>query len=262
MIKLQRISDKPILEPIPEHNWESKAVFNCGVYYDGTKVHMLYRASDSWDKTKMVSSLGYAESIDGINFKRKDTPVYQGQGKQEARGCEDPRITKIDNVFYILYTAYSGRETKIAYATTKDFINFERKGILLDDVDNKDAALFPEKIKGKYMLLHRRMPYIWVGQSHDLAEWTDHNIIMETRSEGWEDFKIGIAGPPIKTGSGWLLFYHAADHNKVYRLGVALLDPEDPSRLIKRQIQPILEPELEWEKKGWIPDVVFSCGAV
>jgi len=262
MLKLKRCFDKPVLEPIKEHPWEAAAVFNCGVYYDGELVHMLYRASDTRDKSKFISSFGYAVSKDGFNFYRLDKPVYTGEGEQETRGCEDPRITKLDDTFYILYTGYSGKDTKICMATTKNFITYKRWGVIFEDVDNKDAALFPEKINDKYVLLHRRMPHIWVGFGDDLRNWAGHKIIMQTIPDSWEDYKIGIAGPPLKTEFGWLLFYHAADHNKVYRLGVALLDLNDPSKVLKRQKEPILEPELKWEKEGWVPNVVFSCGAI
>lgn len=121
---------------------------------------------------------------------------------------------------------------------------------------------FYPKNNGKYVLFHRRMPDIWIAYSDDLVNWYNHKIIMSPKSHTWESKKIGIAGPPIKREDGWLLIYHGVDNNNVYRLGVALLDLKDPSKVIARQKEPILEPELDWEINGLVPNVVFSCGAV
>ncbi len=263
MIKLQRILDKPILTPVKEHKWESAAVLNPGVFYDGELVHMLYRATSTWDSKTTVSQFGYAVSKDGINFYRFDKPVYEkSDAPEETRGVEDPRITLIDNTFYILYTGYSGKNYQICGASTKNFITYKRLGIVLQEDYNKDAAFFPGKINNKYVLLHRRMPNIWIAFSDDMKNWENHTIIMETIPNSWEEEKIGIAGTPIKTEKGWLLFYHAVDKNHTYRLGIAMLDLNNPTKVLMRQSEPILEPELSWEKDGWIKNVVFSCGAI
>lgn len=272
MFKLQRIQDEPILQPIPANTWEGAATFNCGVVYDQGLFQMLYRASDRdfealkhdypRQDLKSTSALGYAASEDGINFWRLDRPVFQGQGPQEAWGVEDPRLTKIEDHFYMLYTSFGGRswdDHRISLARSENLINWERMGVLLDE-PNKDAALFEKKIKGRYLLFHRREPHIWVAFSRDLKTWQDHQIIMSPIPGTWESLKIGIAGPPFLIDDGILMLYHAVDQNRVYRLGAALLDPEDPTRVIARQKEPILEPELEWEKHGFVPNVVFSNG--
>lgn len=261
-MKLKRHSQEPILSPIKEHTWESVSVFNCSVVYDGELFHMLYRAADSADKKKFISSFGYAVSKDGFNFMRLDKPVFQGEGEQEKRGCEDPRITKFHDKYYIIYSGYSGYDVRICMATTKNFITYERQGVFFDDKDNKDAALFPDKVKGKYVLLHRRMPNIWLSFSDDLIKWEDHILLMEIIPDSWQSYKIGINGPPLKTESGWLLFYHGVDNEKNYRLGAALLDLNNPAKVLKRYEHPILEPELQWEKQGVVSNVVFSCCAI
>ncbi|MBN1898084.1 MAG: glycosidase [Spirochaetes bacterium] len=268
-MELTRISKKPILAPVPYHDWEKAATFNCGAVCDGNGlVHMIYRAVNTMDPGTIVSSLGYAVSEDGINFFRLDKPVFTGQGDQEKAGCEDPRITKIDEEYFMVYVAYSGKygadfhDTKICMASTKNFIQWKRHGVILDERDNKDAALFPEKINGKYTLLHRRKPHIWITYSDNFHNWQGHTIIMKTIEGSWESQKIGIAGPPHRTEKGWLLFYHAMDEKNTYRLGVALLDLNDPSQVLIRQKEPVLEPELNWELKGLVPNVVFSCGSV
>lgn len=272
MFKLRRLSKKPILTPIREHKWEKHAVFNAAVIYENDKFHLFYRASDNdfkldtkipEERHKFVSSIGYAKSDDGIHFERFPYPVIEGKGEQESWGVEDPRITKIDDRYYILYTAFGGRnwdDIRITMMESKDLKKFENKKVILDE-PNKDAALLPEKVDGKYFLFHRRLPHIWTAVSHDLQTWHDHRIILKTREGKWDCQKIGIAGPPLKINDGWLLIYHGVDNDNIYRLGAALLDADDPNKVIAIQDEPILEPELDWEVNGLVPNVVFSCGA-
>jgi predicted GH43/DUF377 family glycosyl hydrolase len=127
---------------------------------------------------------------------------------------------------------------------------------------NKDAALFPEKIRGRYCMLHRREPDIWLAYSDDLLHWDDHQVVMRPRPGAWDAVKIGANGPPLKTDAGWLFLYHGFAEDKAYKLGVALLDAADPTVVLKRQWEPILEPGEEWERYGDTPNVVFSCGQV
>ena len=273
MFRLERLKDKPILTSIEKHEWEKAAVFNAATIYEDGKVHLFYRASNNKfildtekpeSKNKFVSSIGYAVSEDGIHFQRFDKPVLVGETPQEAWGVEDPRITKLDGKYYMLYTGFGGRDWldfRISMAWSEDLKNWEGHRVVLDE-PNKDAALLPEKINGKYVLFHRRMPDIWIACSEDLVNWYDHKIIMSPRKGWWDSKKIGIAGTPLKMEDGWLLIYHGVDENNVYRLGAALLDLKDPSKVIARQEEPILEPELPWEKEGLVPNVVFSCGAV
>ncbi|GAG85767.1 unnamed protein product, partial [marine sediment metagenome] len=257
---------QPILLPKKEHPWEAAAVFNCAAIYDNGLVHMIYRAADIAPNGKeglYINCLGYAVSKDGIHFNRLEQPILFNDVEQEARGPEDPRIVKIGDTFYMMYTGYGGRfpeDFRICLATSKNLIDWERQGIVLDE-PNKDASLFPEKIKDKYVMFHRREPDIWIAYSDDLKTWYDHKIIMKPIPDSdWEYNKIGIAGPPIKTEQGWFLIYHGTSNEKDYCLGAALLDLDDPSKVLARQAEPILEPELDWEVNGYIPKVVFSCG--
>ena len=264
-MKLKRFSENPILKPIKKNKWEGGAVFNCAAVFDGKRVHLLYRAIGEYDI--YISSLGYAVSKDGFNFQRHDKPVFEPRENYERFGCEDPRITQIDGTFYVTYTAlsnraWSGKGNRVALASTMDFQSFERYGIILPDMENKDAVIFPEKVSGKYVMFHRIMPDIWIGYSDNLKEWYGHKIVMRPREGLWDCKKIGAGPPPIKTEKGWLLFYHGVDEKRVYRLGVALFDLNDPSRLIARQEGPILEPEEPWELEGDVPTVVFNCGAI
>ncbi len=264
-MKLKRLSEKPVLLPKKENGWEAAAVFNAAAVYDNGLIHLIYRATDIPPNDKegpFVSSLGYAVSSDGLTFSRLDRPVMSNDIPEESRGPEDPRIVKIGDTYYMLYTGYNGVDYKICMATSKNLVKWERRGVVLDE-RNKDASLFPEKIEGKYVMFHRREPDIWLAYSDDLKKWYRHRSIISPRAESdWESGKVGIAGPPIKTEEGWLLIYHGTNPKKGYSLGIALLDLKDPSRVIARQKEPILTPELEWEVNGWVPRVVFSCGQV
>jgi len=268
MIKLKRLSDKPILSPKKHNSWEAGTVFNCAAIYDNGLVHLIYRATDiasNEDDGQYINSLGYAVSRDGINFNRLEEPILINDVPQELRGPEDPRIVKLGDTFYMMYTGYGGRfegDWRICLASSQNLIDWQRHGVMLDE-PNKDASLFPEKINGQYVMLHRRPPDIWLAYSDDLSRWDNHTLVMETDpGSSWESEKIGIAGPPIKTEAGWLLIYHGVSQNNQYSLGVAMLDLEDPSKVIARQAGPILEPELDWEINGCVPNVIFSCGQV
>ena len=264
-MKLTRYKGNPILKPREENAWESKAVFNCAAASGNGKVHLLYRAIGEYEK--YISRLGYAVSEDGFNFKRFDEPVFEPKESYEPHGCEDPRLTRIGDTFYMTYTAmskraFSGSGNRVALASTKDFKTFQRYGVILPDMEDKNAVLFPEKINGKYVMFHRIMPDILIAYSDNLTQWDGHEVIMRTRENSWDCAKIGAGAPPLKTEKGWLMFYHGVDDKKVYRLGVALFDLKEPAKLIARQDEPILEPVEEYELNGDVPNVVFVCGVV
>jgi len=276
-MKLKRYSKNPILKPT-KNWWENSSVFNAGVVMDKGKVKILYRAIGEDN----ISRFGYAESLDGFLItKRLPLPAYESniQNPYERIGCEDPRITKIDDTFYITYCASSlypaiapkpkgiigaPFRCRIAMLSTEDFKTFKHYGVVLSKLDDKNAVLFPEKIGGNYVMLHRIFPDIWIAYSKDLRHWTGHEKIM-SRKEPWEFSKIGAGSPPIKTQKGWLEFYHAADKDNVYRLGIVVFALDDPEKIIYRSKEPILEPEMPYEKRGivsYAPKVVFTCGAV
>ncbi len=268
MIKLKRISAIPILSPIPDHAWEAAAVFNCGAVYHNGLVHMIYRAtniSPNGLDGKYINNFGYAVSKDGIEFNRLSNPILINDTPQELRGPEDPRIVKIKDTFYMMYTGYGGRfngDYKICLATSQNLIDWKRHGVMLDE-PNKDASLLPEKIDGQYVMFHRRAPDIWLAYSDDLHNWKNHRVVMKVIPEStWQNEKIGIAGPPFRTDEGWFLIYHGVGKNGRYSLGAALLDLEHPEKVITRQTEPILEPQLDWERNGFVPNVVFSCGQI
>ena len=303
-MKLKRYEKNPVLEP--SDDWESKAVFNPAAFYWNDKVYMLYRAIGEYDK--YISRIGCAISKDGFNFERLGNPVFEPKEDYEKWGVEDPRTTFIDDELYMTYVALSKRSGPPRAMFGRLGISGDRakemlaeRGIPrialasmdpahLDDPDNlskhfyrhgyitpanvyqRDAVLFPEKIDGKYIMLHRPrnwigpnygtdLPSIWIAHSKDLKKWHGHKIVMHPEQK-WEEEKIGTGPPPIKTEKGWLLIYHGVDEEHKYRAGAAILALDDPSRVIKRFPDPILEPEKNYEKNGDVPNVVFPEGAV
>lgn len=283
-MQLERYEGNPILKPNPENWWESYTVFNPGAVLKDGKVYLLYRAVG--EHKQYISRLGLAISGDGFNFERVSTkPVFEPGRAYDRWACEDPRITELEGEIYITYVALSkpaltsGKLSYTALLSTKDFRNFKRFGLITSrKVDDRDTVLFSEKIKGKYAMLHRPqectnsgLDYwewktgdpssIWLAFSKDIKRWGMGQVLMKPQEE-WEQRKIGIGPPPIKTTNGWLLIYHGVDKNFVYRAGAALLDLNDPTKVIGRLSYPILEPEEDYEKIGDVPNVVFPCGAV
>jgi predicted GH43/DUF377 family glycosyl hydrolase len=272
-VKLVRSPNNPIIEPIPERAWESGATFNPGAVKSGEITHILYRGTNE----RSISSLGYATTTDGETIlERSMEPVLAPADPWEELGCEDPRITAIDGTFYVFYTAYSRRGPRIAAASTTDFRSYTRYGVVGPDYDDKDCALFSERIGGKLAAVHRIAPNIEIAfferiqridrvsqdpYSKNYLKRIQANVIMKPERE-WEDKKVGIGPPPIRTDAGWLIIYHGVDSNTVYRAGAALLDLENPCRVIARTPEPILEPEKEYERVGVVPNVVFPTGAV
>ncbi len=256
-MKLQRHPENPILKPDPLNEWEAYNVFNCGVVHHNGLFHMFYRAQG----LDYVSRIGYAVSQDGVHFNRLQQPVLVPQEKWETRGVEDPRITYLagEHRFIMAYTAYAPTGITPMFAESTNLITWQRIGPLVTGEDNKDHVVFPRRIGQRYVTFHRRPPSIWLAYSEDLSEWRDFQVVMEPRLESWDCKRVGGAGVPIETERGWLVIYHAYDHDHVYRLGVCLLDLDDPTQVIRRPREPILWPEELWEIRGDVPNVVFSC---
>jgi predicted GH43/DUF377 family glycosyl hydrolase len=271
---LVRFAGNPILEPIKEHPWESRYVLNPGAINLRNKIYLIYRAVGD----EGISRFGLAASQDGFKFtERLDKPIFEPRGKSEEKGCEDPRLTLIGDRIYMVYTAYNGLVAQIALASisVNDFLNYHwggwrRHGLVFPGFTDKDATLFPERFNEKFVMLHRVDPNIWITFSRHLrCPWPrgEHQILTGARSGmAWDGTKIGGGAQPIKTKYGWLLLTHGVDHAHIYRLGVMLVDLADPTVLLYRSPNPILEPTEAFEMGGtdkhWVPNVVFTCGAV
>ena len=188
---------------------------------------------------------------------------------EELWGVEDPRITYIPELgqYAIVYTAYARGGPGVALALTKDFHSFERYGVIMQPED-KDAALLPRRIDGRWALIHRPVSatsaHMWISYSEDLHHWGGHKKILEARLGGWWDAnKIGLSPPPIETSEGWLVIYHGVKQNasgSIYRLGLALFDLNEPERCLKRGDEWVFGPEEPYEKLGDVDKVVFPCG--
>lgn len=260
----------PLLTP-EQMPCEASAVLNPGVAELDGEVILLLRIESKDGK----SHIRVARSHNGVdNWQYADKPILEpgvSGFPYEEWGCEDARVTKIDeNEWAIAYTAYSSHGPTIAFATTKDFQQADRLGTVLMP-PNKDAALFPEKIDGKFYMIHRPdiggEEDIWYASSTDqLTHWTEPGLLMERRgSPYWDGQRIGAGCPPIRTNKGWLLIYHGTKSmgsRSIYRLGVALLSLKDPTKVIARANDWIFAPEADFEQAGLMPGVVFACGAL
>ena len=262
-MELKRHPSNPILLPDPNSDWESYNVFNPAVIHHNDLFHMFYRAQGlDW-----VSRIGYAVSEDGLKWNRLRRPILEPVKVEEARGIEDPRVTELNGVFYMAYTAYSGQGpgdylTTPMFARSTNLLVWNRIGPLVRGEDNKDHFLLPRKIKDKYVAFHRRDDSIWLAESDDMVHWpeAEMRLIMSPRqNNGWDSRRIGGNGPPIPTEYGWLFFYHGYDDDYIYRIGGCLLDLEDPGQITNRPKESIFEPKEIWELRGDVSRVVFSC---
>lgn len=278
--KFHKYAGNPILTPRSDETWQAQAVFNAGALYENGKFYMFFRAM-SLDNT---SSIGCAVSTDGIHYEQPfHNPVYVPRMDFEMKkhpngfsGCEDPRLTKFGDKIYMFYTAYDGvapPSVALTHIKVSDFNNHDwlwSEPILISELshDNKNACLFPEKINGQYVVLHRAAGRDIAIDYLDNLDFTattplEREGSITPRNDSWDSAKIGIAGPPIKTEIGWLLIYHGVSRfDRNYRLGYMIMDLEDPFNILYRSPFPILEPEFPFEKIGVVNNVVFSCGAV
>jgi predicted GH43/DUF377 family glycosyl hydrolase len=266
---VKRYKKNPILtkEDVP---YQVATVHNAGMVKYNDKYIMLFRSHLHNGR----SVIGIAESKEGYNFKVGAepflTPSSDGVfGEYEEYGVEDVRISKIDEDFLLTYSAYSRHGVRIGLAKTKDFKTVERISLITQS-DLRNVVIFPEKINGMYVRLDR--PHseiskwsIWISYSPDLIHWGNSKVIIKPETYHWDEMKIGPGATPIKTAKGWLNIYHGVFETMsgvVYRLGVALHDLKNPSKILGVSDEWILQPEDAWEVTGYVPNVVFTCGAI
>lgn len=301
-MKLTKYSGNPILSPNSDNEWESLVVCNPAAWYENGVFYLLYRAAGN-DKEHYIH-IGLATSEDGFNFnRRQNTPVLSpGPGNFDAGSVEDPRVVKFGDEYYMTYAfrpyppgqywKYSYDEViapkhnnyaplclkenigNTALAVSKDLIHFKKVGRLTQScLDDRDVILFPEKIDGRFYMLHRpknyigkeygtEFPAVWIKSSDDLMSWNVPSKLL-LKGEQWWEVKVGGNTPPIRTDEGWLMLYHGVDDKFTYRIGACLLDLNNPEKILYRTKDFILEPETEYEKNGlykW--GVVFPTGNV
>ena len=299
-----------ILSPT-DNDFENNGVFNPGVYQEGNTVHILYRAVQNGN----ISTIGYAKSEGPMKIvERHEKPLIKREFDYEKQGVEDPRIVKIDDTFYVTYTAFDGINAMGALASSKDLIHFKKHGIITPQVNyqdyenyvtccdgmklnpkyhqfynlfaeiglvadefrllrDKDVLLFPRKINGKFVMLHRIWPGIQIVQFEDWREltqefWTNYlknlpdNIVLDPK-DIFEVNYIGGGVPPIETEFGWLLIYHGVQETttgRVYHAKAALLQLDKPEIEIARLPYPLFSPSRSWEIEGIVNNVVFPTG--
>jgi len=290
-IFLKKHVNNPIIVPNPNNKWESRATFNTAALYEDGKVHFLYRALGDTD----LSVLGYATSSDGIHIdERSDEPCYFPREPFETPGghaftkfadhfasgggyggIEDPRVTKVGDKVYLTYVAFDGAtppRAAMSSISIEDFLNrkwdnwAKPKLISAPGMVNKSAVILPEKVNGKYVVLHRVYPNILVDYLDDLEfnnYLTGHSFIPPRR-RFWDSKKVGAGAPPMKTKDGWLLIYQSVGHQDPgrYKIGAMLLDKNDPAKVLYRTNNPIISPDESYENDGFKAGVVYPCGAV
>lgn len=269
-----RVAEKAVAEPgcvaTPVFDPETNSVQIKQFRLDDPDMEMSDPRAFTHRGTLYLTSLSHfrvATSEDGITFTIDPKPTLFPFGPYEAYGIEDARITILDGEYYINYTAASNRGIVTSLARTRDFITFERLGIIFGP-DNKDVALFPEKINGRYQAFHRPAVKhagelsIWTASSENLLDWGRHEIVISPRNDSWDCGRVGAGAPPVKTSQGWLSLYHAGDQNSRYCLGALLLDLETPWKVLARSSEPFFLPEAPYELEGFMPSVVFHNGTI
>ncbi len=290
LVNLKRFYNNPIITPDRNSEWQSQGTFNPAALYDDGKVHLLFRAVGM----NGMSCFGYASTKDGFNIDEVSSePAYlprkefEGISTAPSRrsdifrsgggwgGCEDPKLTAIDNRVYLTYVAFNGyAPPRVALSSIgrNDFLQqkwnwTEPQLISAPGVVNKSGCIMPEKIKGKYVTFHRVFPNILIDYRDELCfnngKWLEATHQIPIRPHMWDSRKLSVGATPIKTSDGWLVIYHAVDDRDStrYKIGAMILDLEDPSKVLYRTSNPILEPDEHYEN-DWKPGIAYPCGAV
>ena len=264
-----RFSGNPILSR-EQWPYPVNSVFNAGaVLLANGETLLLCRVEDRTGLSHLCAARS-ANGFDGWHI--DDHPTLMGdpaQFPEEIWGIEDPRITYVPELqqYAVAYTSFARGGPGVSLALTKDFVEFERFGVIMPPED-KDAALLPRRIGQNWALIHRPMTslgaHMWISYSPDLRHWGSHKVILEARKGGWWDAnKIGLCSPPLETAKGWLTIYHGVRHTatgSIYRLGLALFDLDRPEICLQRGDSWMFGPEAIYERGGDVKDVVFPCG--
>lgn len=276
VMMLMRVAERPmaseqgmVLVPVMKHDGE-KARLEILEFspddptYDFTDPRLICGPTGLY--LTSISHLRLARSKDGRSFIVDEKPALWPDQPYEAYGLEDPRITRLGDTYYVVYKGVAPTGITQCLASTKDFSTWKKHGIIFAP-ENMDAMIFPEKVRGEYVALHRPQPKMmgqpnmWIAYSDDLLHWGEHKFLMGCSSGTWEGGRIGGGAVPFLTDRGWLEIYHAATPDDRYCLGGVLLDAEYPERVLAKSPHPILEPEAPYETSGFKANVVFSCGA-
>ena len=240
---------------------------------DAVDPRVVRMKNDGRVRLTFISHLAVIGSRDGRSGFSAPEARFEPASEMEEYGVEDPRIVRLDGRYYITYVTVSRHGAATALASTDDFVNFRRHGIIFPP-ENKDVVLFPDRVNGDYAAIHRPNPAIsfgtpemWIARSPDLANWGRHELLLTGASE-WESARIGGGAPPLRVEGGWLEIYHGSQRAQrpggvgIYTAGTMLLDPDSPARVLKRSAGPVMVPEADFETGGFVTNVVFPTGAV
>lgn len=266
----ERLGGGPIIR-LEDLDFPAGAVLNPGAVGVDGEILLLLRVEDR----RGISHIRVARSANGVDrWRIDDTALLEPDLAEfpfEEWGCEDARVTLTEDGEYVIaYTSYSRYGPSVSLATTRDFVKARRLGIVLAP-ENKDAAVFPRRFDGSWVLLHRPVTgaqeHIWYSESDSgLDHWSRPGVLLPERGGPWWDgFKVGVGAPPIETRDGWLLIYHGVKQmalGLVYRLGLALLDLENPRKVLARSSEWVFSAEEHHEVTGLVPNTVYTCGAV
>lgn len=269
----ERYSDL-ILTPETNTEWMNLKVYNPGIILENNTYHMWFNAVGSdWE-----NKIAYAKSENGINFKVNKFPIFEKGWKEETKGPMDPRVSKVDNKYFITYSSDNGKRRALSLATTGDLKNWQRHGLMLRNWDaykagvfkiengerkeedpgkaerSKAGGIFPEKVKGKYLMIFGNSN-LWLAESDNGIDWyVDYEeFLLPSSGDNFDSLSVQGGPPPIKTSKGWLYFYHGKRKGSGdYAIGYLVLDLNDPRKILYRTSEPVLVPEKDYEIKGLV----------
>lgn len=269
-----RVAERPV---------QSEDAISFPVYGEDGRIKVLSFSKDNeeldWSDPRVIcykgqnylttlSYLRLVNSEDNVTFTEDaGYPPIFGEGPLESFGIEDCRVATMEDGFFLTFTEVSPVAVGVGLIQTDDWKTYRRHGMIFPP-HNKDCALFEEKIGDKYFAFHRPSSpelggnYIWIAESYDRFHWGNHKCVATTRNGKWDSARIGAGAPPVKTEKGWLEIYHGADENNRYCLGALLIDLDDPSKVIARSEEPIMEPSAPYELDGFFGNVVFTNGHI
>lgn len=283
-----RSRHNPIFIPNSNLVWQTEKTYNPAIIFEKDYYHLFFRATG----LNNVSVIGYAKSKNPESFKTQSVAL-EPDLPFESHGVEDPRITKINRTYFLTYTAYDGQCARLCLATSKNLTNWRKHGIFFNHWNlktaggfniawdiarqnkiaqkewNKSGAIFPAKINGQYMMLFGDSN-IWLATSSDGLHWQpSQKPFLKPRKYLFDNIHLEMGPPPIKTKSGWLVFYHGVNQMMIYRLGYLLLDLDNPQKILFRSTEPIFSPLAAYELGHKIdithnkkPQVIFCNGAI
>ena len=259
-----KYNKNPIITPDYNLSYEKECTYNpCAIVHQN-KVFLIYRAEDIYGN--YISRLCLAVSKDGYHFtKYKNNPIIEPYRPEEKRGCEDPRISKIGDAFYLTYTAFEGyknhqNKINLSLAISKDLIHWQKKGIILKDV--KSGYIYPKKVKGIYLMFFGDQQ-IKIAKSKDLINWqVEKKELLSPRKNKFDSKLVEVGPPLIETKNKLIMIYNSADELNRYSISYIVLDKQDPTRLIYRSNKPLIIPSEQFELFGKVNNVVFAEGLI